>query len=144
MKDGCNDEERQDNSQVGKDVRGGPLADDGWLTGQRLGTQAYTVPLKPKLAKVPKDMWDQLFIWPEWKWQIKAVVFIFTLMIISLQLYSETTDDDLTAWFLWVGSHLPILGADAYMLAAFIQADLVDLYWTLRAEKSSSLKLWPS
>lgn len=30
MKDGCNDEERQDNSQVGKDVKEDPLRDDGW------------------------------------------------------------------------------------------------------------------
>lgn len=28
MKDGCNDEERQDNSQVGKDVKGDPSTDD--------------------------------------------------------------------------------------------------------------------
>lgn len=30
MKDGCNDEARQDNSQVGKDVKGDPSTDDGW------------------------------------------------------------------------------------------------------------------
>lgn len=43
----------------------------------------------------------------------------------------------------WAESHLPILRADAYMFSTLIQADLVDLHWTLWAEKSSSLKLWP-
>lgn len=41
-------------------------------------------------------------------------------------------------------SHLPILGADADMFSTLIQADLVDLHWTLWVEKSSSLKLWPA
>lgn len=43
--------------------------------------------------------------------------------------------------FRWAESHLSILGADAYMFSALIQADLVDLHWTLWAEKSSSLKV---
>lgn len=42
MKDGCNDEERQDNSQVGKDVKGDPSTDDG-----------------VKETKLPPDFWNR-------------------------------------------------------------------------------------
>lgn len=38
-------------------------------------------------------------------------------------------------------SHLPILGADAYMFSTLIQADLVDLHWTLWAEKKRLIEI---
>lgn len=57
MKDGCNDEERQDNSQVGKDVKGDPSTDDGWQDNEK-ETQLPPDFWNRSWFKHHKDIWD--------------------------------------------------------------------------------------